>query len=145
MILLYENSVNLVFFTLTEKKRNSTKKYLFQFTNNTSGESFYCIADDKSHTPYRYNSFCITHVTGERNPIIGEVNFTLPGFYTYNVYENPDSIFVGEDDDINSFINAGLIFPVETGKMKFVTESQPTEVFENPVSPNHVVFNPDDY
>lgn len=74
MVIINQNEMNQLVFTLTELKVTNTNTYLFEFINATSNEAYYCVQVDNSSSPYRYNRFCIRHKFGVVNPEAGEVN-----------------------------------------------------------------------
>ena len=133
MILIFQDTINQVVFTLTEKKRTDTDVYLLVFTNETSNVSFSCVVTDNSVSQYRYNRFCLKHRFGAVDPMAGEVNMTLEGFYTYEVYENPDSVLDP----------AGLNL-CEFGKMKCIGTATAIKAF-TPTDITKKVFNAKDY
>lgn len=133
MIIINQNTSNTEDFTLAEKKLYNTDLYLFEFINQVSNEFFYCIAQDKSYSQYRFNRFCLKHKTGTVDPTVGEINMKLEGFYKYNVYENPNSVL----------LPAGLNL-CETGKMKCIGVPTIIKTFE-PSSNTKKVFDPKSY
>jgi len=134
MILIFQDTLNQnIVVTLAEKKRNITNKYLLVFTNEVSKVSFYCVVTDVSTSQYRYNKFCISHKFGTVDPMAGEVNMHLEGFYNYSVYENPNGVLL--PDGLNL---------VETGKMKCIG-SKKVAINFTPTNKTKKVFSPSDY
>ena len=84
-ILINQNTVNSLTFTLTEKTTLSAPIYLFQFRNVTEKVSYYCIMSDISAYKERYNEFLFTE--GTALPLIGELILGAGGQYEYFVYE----------------------------------------------------------
>jgi hypothetical protein len=87
MIRLTQDSANLVVITTTEK--GSASHYLFKFFSLATNVSAYCVADDTSAYPLRYNAFTITDVATP-TPINAEVDLAT-GEYKYFVYANSSS------------------------------------------------------
>ena len=134
MILLFKDCTNQVIVTLAEKKMLNTDIYLFEFTNILSNEKFYCVSQDSSEHQYRYQRFCITHISsGSTDPYQSQVNIPLEGFYDYVAYENPDSV-----------LNPDGLNVVEVGRMKLIGFSQSIPTFE-PANNTRKVFDPKNY
>ena len=87
MIRLTQDSANLVVITTTEK--GSASHYLFKFFSLATNMSAYCVADDTSPYPARYNAFTITDVASP-TPTSAEVDLAT-GEYKYFVYANSSS------------------------------------------------------
>lgn len=134
MIVLTQNTVNQVVVTLTEKKQSSTKIYLFEFVNQQAQSKVYCISSDLSTSPNRYNLFCInetSQASGGTNPLDSDVPLPLPGFYYYNVYENPGSV-----------LSPTGLNQVETGKALVIANKvQSTPTYVSNVNPKKVIYN----
>lgn len=86
MIILQRGNANEVTLTLTEKVSLSSPNFLFEFTNQESNESFYCIAADTSIYPESYNQFTITE-NNSPDALNGEITLVLQGRYSYIVRE----------------------------------------------------------
>lgn len=84
-ILINQNTVNSLTFTLKEKTTLSAPIYLFQFRNVTEKVSYYCIMADTSLYKDRYNEFLFTE--GTDLPLVGELILGAGGQYEYFVYE----------------------------------------------------------
>jgi hypothetical protein len=82
---------NIVVLTLAEKTTIANPKYLFEFINNQTQQTYYCIATDSSLYPCRYNQFTITVQTTTPNPLLGQINIPLGDEYTYNIYQQTSS------------------------------------------------------
>jgi len=88
LIRLTQDTANLVVITTTEK--GIASHYLFQFFNLATNESSYCVADDTSPYPERYNAFTITDVV---NPTATDAEVDLAtGEYKYFVYANSSAV-----------------------------------------------------
>ena len=87
MIRITQDSANNVVITTTEK--GSASHYLFQFFSLSTNINAYCVADDTSPYPDRYNAFTITD---QASPTAtdGEVDLAT-GEYKYYVYANSSS------------------------------------------------------
>jgi hypothetical protein len=87
MIRITQDSANLVVVTTTEK--GSASHYLFKFFSLTTNISAYCVADDTSPYPARYNAFTITDMV---NPTATDAEVDLAtGEYKYFIYANSSS------------------------------------------------------
>lgn len=87
---IQKNISNTVVLTLSEKQTSTIHDWLFEFTNDSTGEVKYCAALDSSAYVSRYNEFTITDSTTE-DPYNGTLNFSPTGQWSYRVYEMPDS------------------------------------------------------
>lgn len=87
MIRITKDSANTVVLTTTEK--GTASHYLFQFFNLSTLGYSYCVADDTSPYPERYNAFTITD-TVSPTPTDAEVNLA-EGELKYFVYANSSS------------------------------------------------------
>lgn len=135
MLLITQNKVNKLVTTLTEFKITNTSIYLLELTNQDTKERFYCVCTDLSCSKNRSNSFCVTETyqsSGGTNPLNAQVALSLPGFYYYNVYENPDSI-----------LNPSGLNKVETGKLLVIENLpiSPTKSYVNETYPDKKVYN----
>jgi hypothetical protein len=72
--------------TLKEKTTITDPTYLFQFENNSSHEKVYCISQDTSVYPDRYNRFTIIVKTANPVALNGEIKLTTGNEYNYTVY-----------------------------------------------------------
>ena len=82
---------NVVVLTLSEKITIPSPYFLFEFINNQTQQSYYCISTDVSVYPERYNKFTIVVKTTTPTPLSGEINIPLGDEYTYNVYEQSNN------------------------------------------------------
>ena len=87
MIRITQDSANTVVITTTEK--GSASHYLFQFFSLSTNINAYCVADDTSPYPDRYNAFTITDMASP-TPTSAEVDLAT-GEYKYFVYANSSS------------------------------------------------------
>jgi hypothetical protein len=86
MILLQENTANIVVLTLTEKTTINAPTYLFRFVNKQTNVEYVCIQSDTSVFKSRYNKFTITTQTTTPNPLFGQLKLTLGDEYEYYIY-----------------------------------------------------------
>lgn len=86
MILLQENTANIVVLTLTEKTTISAPTYLFRFVNKQTNVEYVCIQSDTSVFKSRYNKFTITTQNTTPNPLLGQLKLTLGDEYEYYIY-----------------------------------------------------------
>ena len=82
---------NVVVLTLSEKITIPSPYFLFEFINNQTQQSYYCISTDVSVYPERYNKFTIVVKTTTPTPLSGEIQIPLGDEYTYNVYEQSNN------------------------------------------------------
>ena len=87
MIRITQDSANTVVITTTEK--GSASHYLFRFFSLSTNINAYCVADDTSPYPDRYNAFTITDQASP-TPTSAEVDLAT-GEYKYFVYANSSS------------------------------------------------------
>jgi hypothetical protein len=88
MIRITQDSANLVVVTTTEK--GSASHYLFKFFSLATNISAYCVADDTSPYPARYNAFTITDMV---NPTATDAEVDLAtGEYKYFIYANSSAV-----------------------------------------------------
>lgn len=86
MILLQENTANIVVLTLTEKTTINAPTYLFRFVNKQTNVEYVCIQSDTSVFKSRYNKFTITTQNTTPNPLLGQLKLTLGDEYEYYIY-----------------------------------------------------------
>lgn len=86
MILLQENTSNIVVLTLTEKTTINAPTYLFRFVNKQTNQEYVCIQTDTSVFKSRYNKFTITTQTTTPNALLGQLKLTLGDEYEYYIY-----------------------------------------------------------
>lgn len=135
MLLITQDRANKIVTTLTEFKITDTNIYLFELTNQDSNQKFYCVCIDTSPSKNRYNAFCVTETfqsSGGTNPLNAQIALSLPGFYYYNVYENPDSL-----------LSPTGLNRVETGKLLVIANKViiPITKYERIPSPTKIIYN----
>ena len=86
MILLQENTANIVVLTLTEKTTINAPTYLFRFVNKQTNVEYVCIQTDTSVFKSRYNKFTITTQTTTPNALLGQLKLSLGDEYEYYIY-----------------------------------------------------------
>jgi hypothetical protein len=86
MILLQENTNNIVVLTLTEKTTINAPTYLFRFVNKQTNVEYVCIQSDTSVFKSRYNKFTITTQNTTPNPLLGQLKLSLGDEYEYYIY-----------------------------------------------------------
>ena len=88
MIRITQDSANNVVITTTEK--GSANHYLFRFFSLSTNINAYCVADDTSPYPERYNAFTIND-TPSPTATDAEVDLAT-GEYKYYVYANSSAV-----------------------------------------------------
>ena len=88
MIRITQDSANNVVITTTEK--GSASHYLFRFFSLSTNINAYCVSDDTSPYPERYNAFTITD-TPSPTATDAEVDLAT-GEYKYYVYANSSAV-----------------------------------------------------
>jgi hypothetical protein len=132
MIQINKASINTVVLTLTEKVTLPSPKFLFEFKNDQTNELIYFIAADVSSYTDRYNKFLIEE-TATENLLIGKVELSLTGFYSYRVFEQTSTTNLDPALSDNTT-------PLEYGKVLVIGTSA-TE-YEHTYNPTIVVYNP---
>jgi len=89
-MIIYKGQNNKIGVTLKEKQTLTLSDYVFKFTNDISGKSVTCTADDVSLYPDRVNIFYIAE-NDTPDPINSIVSLNEAGMWTYTVYEVPQS------------------------------------------------------
>lgn len=79
MIRILRDGTTTFVMTLTELTTITNPEYLFEFVEEQTQESYFCILSDTSTSKTRFNEFTIVDGT--------DINFPIDGFYTYKVYE----------------------------------------------------------
>ena len=87
-IVIYQNTVNNIVVSLSERSQLIDPYYLFRFKRNinTSDEFAVCVVQNTSAHPERYDLVVITE-TSNPTPLDGEVELEL-GEWAYEVYES---------------------------------------------------------
>jgi len=134
MIYIRKNQANTVVLTLNEKATSTTHDWLFEFTNELTGQTKLFTAFELSSNTSRYNEFVITESATE-NLYNGTVTLSPTGYWNYTIYEMADT-------SPTILLPASAIGVVETGKV-FVYDS--TEninyTFTSDESKNNQVFD----
>jgi hypothetical protein len=86
MVRITQGQANSVTVTLTEK--GTAAHYLWAFRCDQTDETVYCVADDTSAWPDRYNEFSITEMASGADPLDAEVTMRPTGQWYYTVYAN---------------------------------------------------------
>ena len=102
-----ESGENIVALTLTEKVTISDPYYLVEFISTQTNQKYYCVCDDTSVYPDRYNLLTIT-IQSSPTPTDGEVNLVLGDEYEYNVYQQASSSNLNPED-AEGLVETGLM------------------------------------
>ena len=92
----------------------SDPEYLFEFIEEQTDESLFCILTDTSLNTERFNEFTVTDGV--------DVTFLLNGFYTYKIYEQANGSGNLDPD--------GLTI-VEVGRMHVYETETPANYYDN--------------
>ena len=104
--------------TLTEY--GTATYYLFELKSDTTEGVQYCVAQDTSTFPNRFNKFEITEVgSGTPTPTAGEVKLGTDGQWRYYIYANSSS---------SNLDPTGLAL-LEQGIVKVIGTPAPSEVY----------------
>jgi len=118
VINILRNSANTVAVTLTE--RGTAAYYLFEFRSDTTETVVYCIAQDSSSFPNRFNKFTITEVgAGTATPASGEVKLENDGQWRYYIYANTS----------NSNVDPTGLLMLEEGIVKVTGTTAPVTTY----------------
>lgn len=118
MINITRNSSNDVVVTTTEY--GTATYYLFELRSDTTEGVQYCVAQDTSAFPNRFNKFAITEVgAGTATPINAEVKLGNDGQWQYYIYANSSS---------SNLDPTGLAL-LEQGIVKVTGTPAPSEVY----------------
>lgn len=111
MLKLQRNATTTFVVTVTELTTISNPEYLFEFIEEQTDESLFCILANTSTETERFDEFSITDGS--------DVNFSIDGFYTYKIYE--------QTNGSGNLDPTGLTM-VETGRAHvYVTDADPNE------------------
>lgn len=105
--------------TVTELKTLAAPYWLFEFEEEQSFESVYCILTNLSTSTERFDEFEITDGV--------EVTFPYAGFYTYKIYEQTSSV------NLDPALATGL---VEEGRAYIYETSSPANEFNETILNN---------
>lgn len=131
MIQIIKTTINTVALTLTELSNLTAPYYLFEFKNDQDNSLVYLIGTDISLYPNRYNKFLIEEKSLP-NPLNGEVELVLAGFYSYRVFEQLSST------NLNPTLCDNLV-PLEIGKVQVFGTSNELETYN--YNPTIKVYN----
>lgn len=129
MIQITKNATNNIALTLTEKSTLTNPDYLFVFQSDETRDSYEFIAADTSTYTDRYNLFAIIETNSTPDPLAGEVELPLVGFYTYTIYEQNSAT------NLNPANATGV---VEVGKVQVVDTPSSDSEFANTNNINYV-------
>ena len=129
MILLNQNSSNIVYLTLSESVPNSftstTPYFLFRFVSFTTNNEVLFSAQDISTAITRYNQFVIT-LTGATAPNLNYTGGTIymepAGEWTYEVYPmySPTNLFLS--GTTGTLIEKGIVTLSGTSASTYITQ-----------------------
>ncbi len=129
MIQITKNATNNIALTLTEKCTLTSPDYLFVFQSDETRDSYEFIAADTSTYTDRYNLFAIIETNSTPDPLAGEVELPLVGFYTYTIYEQNSST------NLNPANATGI---VEVGKVQVIDTPSSDSEYSNTNNINYV-------
>lgn len=133
MIFIRQNTTNNVPLTLNELATISPFDVLFEFINDTTGDTKIFAAQDVSPATERYNRFNIIESTSE-NLYVGQVELAEVGYWSYTIYEM--NVSSPPDLDPNNAIKV-----LEVGKALVVPNSvSPDYTFTVDDNKNNVTF-----
>ena len=115
--------------TLTEKSTLTNPDYLFVFQSDETRDLYKFIAADTSTYTDRYNLFAIVETSTNPDPLDGEVELPLVGFYTYTIYEQNSTTNLDPD------LATGV---VEVGKVQVIEAASSDSVLTNNNNVNYV-------
>lgn len=115
MILLQQNNVNSVIFTLSEKTTIVNPYYLFEFISQDTNISKIFTAADISTSKARYNEFNIELTTGAEDLLNGVVNLPLKGFYDYKIYSQASDTNL-DINNVSELVEVGRIYIEDTAQ-----------------------------
>jgi|ERR1700722_4048594 len=134
MIVINQNSLNKIIATLFAECTTDTTIFLFEIINRTTNNSYYCVVNDVSNSPDRYQEFCVLATSGTTDPLQSQINLPLAGQYDYNFYENP-----------NSLLSPTGLNKVESGKLLVVTPSTSLPAYQSNINPSLQVYDATKY
>ena len=96
---------------------------MFEFIEEQTDESLFCILTDTSSTPERFNEFTVTDTV--------DVTFLLNGFYTYKIYEQPNGSGNLDPDGL-TIVEVGRmhVYQTETAPNYYDNENETSNVYE---------------
>ena len=129
MIQITKGTTNNVALTLTEKCTLTSPYYLFVFQSDETRDLYKFIAADTSTYPKRYNLFAIVETDSSPDPLAGEIELPLVGFYKYKVYEQTSST------NLDPALATGI---VEVGKVQVIDTPAADDKLNNTNNINYV-------
>ena len=125
MIQIIKASVNQVAVTLTELSTLVNPYYLFEFQNDQDNTFQYFIGTDLSLFPERFNLFNIEEKLLP-NPLLGEVELELTGFYSYKIFEQLSSTNLNPAlcDNLTP-LELGKVLVIGTDEIKYTHDYNP--------------------
>lgn len=129
MIQITKGTTNNVALTLTEKCTLTSPYYLFVFQSDETRDLYKFIAADTSTHPDRYNLFAIVETDSSPDPLAGEIELPIVGFYKYKVYEQTSST------NLNPALATGI---VEVGKVQVIDTPAADDKLNNTNNINYV-------
>lgn len=108
---------------MTELTTISNPEYLFEFVEEQTDESVFCILSDTSTSTTRFNEFTV--VDGV------DVTFPIDGFYTYKIYEQANGSGNLDPDGL-TMVEAGRmhVYVVDTAPNEYDNENEESNVYE---------------
>lgn len=129
MIQITKGMTNNVALTLTENCTLTNPYFLFVFQSDETRDLYKFIAADTSTHIDRYNLFAIVETNSTPDPLAGEVELPLVGFYKYKVYEQTSST------NLDPASATGI---VEVGKVQVVDTPSADDKLSNTNNINYV-------
>jgi hypothetical protein len=129
MIQITKGTTNNVALTLTEKCTLTSPYYLFVFQSDETRNLYKFIAADTSTHPDRYNLFAIVETDSSPDPLAGEIELPIVGFYKYKIYEQTSST------NLNPALATGI---VEVGKVQVIDTPAADDKLNNTNNINYV-------
>lgn len=129
MIQITKGSTNDVALTLTEKCTLTAPHYLFVFQSDETRDFYKFIAADTSAHTDRYNLFAIVETNTNPDPLDGEIELPLVGFYKYTIYEQTSPT------NLNPANATGI---VEVGKVQVIDSPAADDKLNNTNNINYV-------
>lgn len=134
MILITKNAQNNVVCTLNENiVGGDDYTFLFELTNDTSGETKLFTAQDESSASLRYNMFTITESASE-DLYNGTVELSPIGYWSYSVYQMP----VASPPDLDPTNSVSVL---EHGKVLVIEAPTAEQVFDENDDIDNIVFD----
>ena len=129
MIQITKGTTNNVALTLTEKCTLTSPYYLFVFQSDETRNLYKFIAADTSTHPDRYNLFAIVETDSSPDPLDGEIELPIVGFYKYKIYEQTSST------NLDPALATGI---VEVGKVQVIDTPAADDKLNNTNNINYV-------